>query len=657
MKIESNTKGIFERMRDGVIFDSPTTFITEFFQNSQRANAKNIFITLSENLLIIEDDGCGLKNPKHLLTFNESSWKSTNEGFGLGFWSALAIPDLKTIEINSKKHNILIDIEKASENLEVDVFKNEESYNGFKVSLYSQYFLEHEYEICEKIKEEGKIIPINIFLNGEMITKRDIFSSIYGPYKKSYNTKYFKAVLSINDSNYSSPELYYEYRYVTKLYEIDFVGGVIEIKKGALDLKAPDRKAYIYNSKLDKFVTEINKCIKDLYKSFISEPEFINELHLYENGIINHLSPNEYEKVLLVDSIKKTKSIIIEKQDIFQQSFDETIKTLNSLTNNGEWTVKKSESKEEPDIIDISNIERIDISTLSEEDVIKTDNICIGETTLVKIKKEVLNESVDKEKDEQNHHINNAQLNSDTYKEVAIEEDRSCESICYLTKKHIPKKYTIKDLIKSNKSLVWVEARDVSYYSDAIAMAEYNNLTVFIAENKLFERYLKQANIPHIGNIESATIEKRDFKNLNPKSKKEECFLRILNKICSLYKLDNNIFKIGDIVSNTKIIYNDKILLDKTLKNTSKKIEIYATCTERDIILDRKALDLKSFNISIDRAEKLGKHELMALMYNLNTIAHELAHFLYKTVDNTKEHTRCEQLITEEILNMLKSQL
>lgn len=656
MKIESNTKGIFERMRDGVIFDSPTTFITEFFQNSQRANAKNIFITLDGCSLTIKDDGCGLKNPKHLLTFNESSWKSTNEGFGLGFWSALAIPDLQEIKVHSKKHNILIDIEKASKNLEVDVFKNEESYKGFKVSLVSSYFLENEYELYYKIKEEGKTIPINIFLNGELIEKKNIFESVYGDYKKSYNTKYFKAVFSIKDSNYISPDLYYEYRYVTKLYDINFVSGVIDIKKGALDLKAPDRKTYIYNTKLENFLAEIEKCVKDLYKSFISEPEFINELHLYENAIIHHLSPKEYEKVLLVDSIKKTKSITIEKQDNFQQSFDETIKTLNSLTDNGEWIIKKLDSKKEPDIIDISNLERLDINTISKEEIIKSDSICIGETTLIKIKEESVNKNIIEEKDELKN-ANNTQNTSNIYEEVALEEDRTCENISYLTKKHIHKKYTIKDLIRSNKSLVWVEAREVSYYSDAISMAEYNNLTVFIAENKLFETYLRDAKVPHISNLESATIEKREFKNLNPKSKKEECFLKILHKICSLYKLDKNTFKIGDIESNTKIIYNGKVLLDKTLKNTSKKIEIFATCTERDIILDRKALDLKSFNISMDRVEKLGKHELMALMYNLNTIAHELAHFLYKTIDNTKEHTRCERLITDEILNMLKSQI
>ena len=56
MKITSNTQGFFERMLSGQVFDNPLTFITEFYQNCQRANAKNLHITINEDELKFSDE-------------------------------------------------------------------------------------------------------------------------------------------------------------------------------------------------------------------------------------------------------------------------------------------------------------------------------------------------------------------------------------------------------------------------------------------------------------------------------------------------------------------------------------------------------------------------------------------------------------------------
>lgn len=48
----------------------------------------------------------------------------------------------------------------------------------------------------------------------------------------------------------------------------------------------------------------------------------------------------------------------------------------------------------------------------------------------------------------------------------------------------------------------------------------------------------------------------------------------------------------------------------------------------------------------------IGKNELKCLMYNLDTITHELAHVLYKTTDNTKEHFLAQIKIQEQITKL-----
>ena len=56
----------------------------------------------------------------------------------------------------------------------------------------------------------------------------------------------------------------------------------------------------------------------------------------------------------------------------------------------------------------------------------------------------------------------------------------------------------------------------------------------------------------------------------------------------------------------------------------------------------RRAIGLQRFNLT---GNGIGVHELKALMANLKTISHELAHLMYDTEDNTKYHFEMEDKI------------
>ena len=56
------------KIYEGKTFSDSLVVITELFQNSQRANAKNVNIELGDGKLTFVDDGCGCKKPVDILT-------------------------------------------------------------------------------------------------------------------------------------------------------------------------------------------------------------------------------------------------------------------------------------------------------------------------------------------------------------------------------------------------------------------------------------------------------------------------------------------------------------------------------------------------------------------------------------------------------------
>lgn len=668
MQLTSNTKGYFDKMLNGQVFNSSLTFITELIQNSQRALAKEIRIDICGDTLTFEDNGCGLSKPEHLLTLNDSSWESTNEGFGLGFWSILAIPDLKSGIIKSKRHLIQFDIEKLKENLQVDYEKVNEYTKGFSVELKSTYFITNYHQIKEQIIKEASVIPINIYLNGSLIEKIDIWEEIKKePFYKEFNNKYFKAIFSVTEGRYNYPEYYYEYREVCKEYEFPRVKGIIELKKGAVDLKVPDRKDIVYNDKYKAVIDSLKKCVKKTYISFVKEFVSPDNIHLYEEGILLYLTPDEYEPCLIIDDFNNKCLDLSNDISSFKQDFNNTIQRLNELTNDGLWEVDGSDDME-VDLFDISNVEKLDFQKVDSEILDKIDEIKINNTIIKKVKIDNTNNTEDSKENSDNNDV----LSSDCeeYTEVAFdsEKEEDCKTVfnrdttfesTSLGKIINPRKknLNLKNLIKSNKNLVWVNARETSTYIDIINLAEYYGLFVFTAKNKLQENYLESKNILHIKNLNSYVKKQHKTTNCNPKNKKEELFLNLLEPIEKEYKLQKNIFQIGDLSMSINVTYDGKELLNKSSERKGEKFKIEGLCTGNAIILDRKALNLKSFKISERKSNKFGRHELMAIMCNLNTIAHELAHYLYHTNDNTKEHFERERIISEEILNIYKKLL
>jgi hypothetical protein len=564
MQITSDVRQKLNKIRSGDVFDSPLVFVTEMLQNSYRAGAKTVNINIGNNTFVIVDDGCGCRNPKPVLTLDYSEWTSTDEGFGIGFWSILAIPELTEVIVSSKNWSAQIDVEKmfTSGIPEATVTQNEKNVGGFAVGLESRFFGENAYAIREEIRTVGELQPFDIYVNGVPVAKKNLLNDVSGAWTKTFVNARFAAKLAVAPKTWESPELYYERRYVTSLPDIHGVTGIIELNQKVLKLKEPDRKSVIKDDRYLRFKSTMRRCVEELYLDFLqgATPEKIDE---YAQSIDSVLTVDQYERFVTIEAEPKTEEKTVEMVDSDESYDDEEVET-NPITR--EMFAQASASI--------------------------TSNVVIPKV-----------------------------------------------------KEHAQKNATLaKDAIKAQKKRVWVKASELDDMSELKSKAEYYGITVFVANNILQEKVYKKHGVPHLSELKNGVTKTNIIANGYVKTAKEEAFLRLMTPIVKHYKLSLNAITIADLkmVVETRL---DGKLVDK------ETVKVGGICYDKQVTLDRKTLGLKRFHL-YNRGNGVGQHELKAIMANLTLIAHELAHLLYGTTDNTAMQWKAEEQIRKEIVGI-----
>jgi len=542
-------------------YDSWKAFITEFIQNSYRAGAKHLWVHIAGDEITFIDDGVGSRSPKSLLTLDYSEWDSTDEGFGIGFWSILAIPELQRCDVASKKWVAHIDVTQLFANTvpEAIIETVDDPTSGFIITLKSPHFKENQREMWDEIHSVGALQPFEIIVNGRTVPKKSLLDEIDGDFIHDFVTRKFSARFSVS-TRHDEAKLYYEKRFVNEFY-ISGVKGVGELNKKALDLKEPDRKSVIHNEKYDDFSSKIRECREVLYLKFVQSNLTEKQQGDYAYEIKNHLDVSQYEKYILVDDLyTKVNSGVIESTDM-----------------------------DEPDD---TGVAEVPISGFAKPDRAVT-------TDLIR--------------------------ESDKPAEVG--------------------KILLKDAIKLKKRKMWCESSEREKYTDAIAKAEYYGCTVFYAKNDLHRRIFERHNVPHIKELEGGIKTTYLSNNVEVKTEKEHNFLKALIPICRHYHLPETTFKIGDL----KVVvatYVDEVLVDKETKGCG------GLRTGSEIILDRRNMKLKKYHLR--NRPGIGTNELKAIMGNMPTISHELAHLLHDTQDNTIQHYETMERIQHEIADVYR---
>lgn len=653
MEIRSNTIGKLKKIYEGKSFSDRIVIITELFQNSYRAGAENIEIELVENILTFKDDGPGCDDPSNILTLDQSSWKTTDEGFGIGLWSWLAVPEVESMEILSNDWKAKVDVETIfSENNPIATIEKSEKTKGFMVKIKSDYFLtrENKHRIVEKVIYDGELQPANVSFNGELIEHRDLQEEVKGDFVKEFKNNLFIARLSV-EKRYNYPDLYYEKREVGSVY-VPNISGVIEMERDALTLQEPDRKNIIWDDKKRAFEKKLTECREELYKDFIKNATE-KEIDEYAETISEVLEIEDYEKFILVDDIEdilidEIRSIAMTSDTEAKHKAIETLKKTVESNNKSNQLSMLNNNISEKDIKKITGL--LNITNDNENEKWISTNELAGyekEIGLEEITVSIL------------EGLREVAIGGTVYKKVNIEEElesfeledeETIDNILVTTKKKEKKSSNLGSIIKRTRRKVWVRAKEVEEYQELISRAEYYGVKVFIAKNILYENIFSKYKVPYITEVKDG-IRKRNFiNNVGINTKKEQYYLELLQPILEYFNLPNNTFLIGNLKLYIETVLDDVVVHREIIENKKDDIKIYGTTDREKIILDRRALGLQRFNLNGNVV--LGVNEYKVLLATIDIIAHELAHLIYGTEDNTKEHFQKEEEIKIEIINL-----
>jgi len=298
-QITSDVVSRLAKIRQGVVYNSITSVVSELLQNCQRAKAKTIHCFIKDNYLTIIDDGVGCKDPDELFTIDRSAWDSTNEGFGEGFTSVYTVADI--IKVRSHKWSVNLNVAKMLQERNLTYsYKEETDYSqGFEVTIQGEKIEENIEEITNFLKYSASLLPMNCYVNNTLVFKKDL-SNIDGTtdFIKTFDNKLYTAYLTPLEWGYDCM-VYYENREVCKEW-LTGVSGNIILKQNAGNLKAPDRKAIINDGKYRNFKDQLEKDTKKLYREFIklADNNLIDE---FSHPIASILNVKEYEDLLEID--------------------------------------------------------------------------------------------------------------------------------------------------------------------------------------------------------------------------------------------------------------------------------------------------------------------------------------------------------------------
>ncbi len=647
MEIRSNTIGKLRKIYDGRSFSDRIVIISEMFQNAQRAKATRVDITLGDGTLVFADNGCGCDDPQKTLTLDLSSWKTTDEGFGIGLWSWLAVPQVEQMEIYSQGWKSTIRVNELFESNvpQAHVEQLDGSFvDGFKVVIKSPYFTEHYYDVEQRIVADGELQLFDVYLNGVLVPRRDLHAEVYGDFVKSFSNHLFDATLSI--SQWGSPMLYYEKRPVQKFYLCNgSVEGVVELKKNALTLQEPDRKNVIYDTKRERFSKKLQDCAKELYIEFVKIADN-RAIDKYAESISRILEVKDYEKYILTDDM-------VEEWEEQQRNIGNFLAQRNSIDALMRAIEQSNKNRQMSFLEDkMTEVDRRRIAQLlnlnnSNPNVkwVATNEVHDGPGTVIDNPSPEFFESV-------NYLVVGGivyrKIDLEEYEENYKQEDEENLSGIYVSTKKA-KKNNLKDVLKKTSKKVWVKASEAEQYKELRSVAEYYGVKVFVANNVLHDNVFKKYDVPYITEIEEG-VQKRFFKkNVCLKTKKEEYFINLLRHICDYYMIPRDTFLIGNLKLYIETKLRDRVINREIIINKKDQIGVEGVCQGDKIILDRHAINLSRFNLL---GNGIGVNEIKAIMANLDLLAHELAHLLYNTEDGTSEHHKRESEIRKEITNL-----
>lgn len=663
--IQSDVKGRLKKIREGLVYSKRAVFVRELVQNSFRSfnemkdeirtERNKIWITIDGEEFTIRDNAKGCADHEELLTLDRSGF---GIGFGEGFTSIYMVADEFRTETAGydKKGNpfswsAYLNIQQAldnpkatAEDLNAEIVKDEEGLEkGFFVYLKGTRIEEYYYEIIEEIKELCTYIPdIDIYLNGNMIEKENLFDTIEnGPYTiidvNNKDNRLYEGKITLTHSYFQTGiKVYFEHRFVQELH-INGAKGIIQLKEKAVNLRSPDRTEIIHDKKRKRLLNRLEAEVKSLLKRLVANGKR-EEIDNYAKIIQEYLSVKEYINYLEIDSSVLSEEIEKELKQIDKMEYQplekknaaefyEMIDHYNHSIGQNQGNMDKSGEYEQNEIL-----EQVQVAASVFEKAVGMENY---QSSYAEEQMEIVEHQMEESPKESS---------VDTVRRI---QDRNFSSAmgvkpAELIKKEQLQGMNIKD-IKKKKNIVWCSKDEEEKYKSFITEFEYKNVFTFVSPHVLYDNALRHLGIPHVSEYDNCLVEDYLVTRTGAKTKKEERATELLSRLEKFLSISETFF-ISDIQCKRRVELNGK-------KIFQEKVSVGGYEQYGYIHLNRKSLYFGKISGADIGKKKNGIHDVKFYITNARLISHELAHKLFDTKDNTKEHFEREGDICEKILN------
>lgn len=185
-----------KRLRENTYSDK-YTWIDELVQNCQRAKATHIDVQISDDRIVISDNGVGCSDPQILFDKSSSGWDEsttrTESPFGEGFFSTMMAAD--TITATSIGFSATFDVKKMFEENRTDVIEIQSNRrkSGFTIVLTDLCDGVYTWAVENRFKEVGKYIKSpTMTVNGNRVHYEGLNPKTDSPFVRKVDTPFFK---------------------------------------------------------------------------------------------------------------------------------------------------------------------------------------------------------------------------------------------------------------------------------------------------------------------------------------------------------------------------------------------------------------------------------------------------------------------------------
>ena len=345
MEIKINIINEMKKLRNCTYSDK-YSWISEIIQNCQRAKATKVEVTVGPDKIVVSDNGVGCTDPNALFEKNVSGWDYdttvAENPFGEGFFSTLVAAN--HINIKSVGFEATFDVNKMFENNDIDCvdIKKINKSSGFIITLTKLMGDIYAYRVIEEFKAVAKYIKCPaIYVNGEKVKYEGTNPNTTKPFVHKIDNEYFRGWIrpySWNNDDWDTAKIkcFAFDRLIKESTKYSGVFGIINFKSGAVNLRSPDRKEFIFDTKYDLACKALEKEIHKMYMKVVREGTD-RQIKSFENFIDKYTDVQDYKKYIkfkfLSDMGDKEDNISrVKSAEEVEMEKDNEIDT-NSITN------------------------------------------------------------------------------------------------------------------------------------------------------------------------------------------------------------------------------------------------------------------------------------------------------------------------------------